>query len=59
MKNYREYRDRARKEKTDRNAKIVAEYLKGDTTMQILGAKHGISRQRVHQLLEQSSRLTV
>jgi len=43
---------------SERNAKIVAEYLKGGVTMREIGEKYGISRQRVHQLLEMSSRFT-
>ncbi len=58
LPNYKEVMNRRSNAKNVRNEKIVAEYLKGGVTMRELGEKYEISRQRVHQLLEQSSRWT-
>jgi thiamine monophosphate synthase len=60
-KNMRDYKGvmmERKNRRTERNAKIVTEYIKGGVTMAQLGKKHKISRQRVHQLLVGSSRLT-
>ncbi len=58
MKIYKDEMVRRSTEKKVRNAKIVEAYLKGGITMRELAVEYGISRQRVHQILEQSSRWT-
>jgi len=41
--------------KTDRNAALIRIYLKAPTTLQALGDKYGISRERVRQILARNN----